>query len=135
MNNRLVHWQAALFALLVMLAVPGRVAQAQFRGTIAGTVRSSGGEPVVGASVAVGAPARLVRTDSLGAFRVDAIPLGDQRIEVRALGFRPEVRVVGVFGTEVVTVDVALRPAAVTLPDVVVSSSREGQLASRTPPK
>lgn len=122
----------ALAALAVLMLFSPATAQAQFNGIVEGTVTSKAGEPVVGASVALGAPARLARTDSLGRYAFDRVPLGDQRIEVRALGFKPVARLAEVRTPEPIRVDVVLETSVVTLPDVVVSTTRDARLASRT---
>ncbi|MGE5926577.1 MAG: TonB-dependent receptor, partial [Gemmatimonadota bacterium] len=62
----------------------------------------------------------------------DAAP-GDQRLEIRALGYRTVAQLVTVRVFETTRVEARLRAAAVSLPDLVVSTSREEQLASRTP--
>src|SRR5690606_4130568 len=122
----------ALCALAALVLFSPATAQAQFSGIVEGTVTSRAGAPVVGASVALGAPARLARTDSLGRYAFDRVPLGDQRIEVRALGFKPTARLAEVRTPEAIRVDVVLETSVVTLPDVVVSTTRDARLASRT---
>jgi outer membrane receptor protein involved in Fe transport len=122
----------ALFALAALMLFSPETARAQFRGIVEGTVTSEAGAPVVGASVALGAPARLARTDSLGHYAFDRVPLGDQRVEFRALGFKPAARLAEVRTTDPLRVDVVLEVSVVTLPDVVVSTTRDARLASRT---
>ena len=121
-----------LFALVALLLFSPEAAQAQFRGAVEGTVTSEAGAPVVGASVALGAPARIARTDSLGHYAFGGVPLGDQRLEFRALGFKPAARLAEVRSTDPLRVDVVLETSVVTLPDVVVSTTRDARLASRT---
>ena len=120
----------SVLAALVLLTPGG--AEAQFRGIVQGTVTTKTGVPVAGASVALGAPARLTRTDSAGRYAFEDVPLGDQRIEFRALGFKPAVRLAAVTSTDPVRMDVVLETSVVTLPDVVVSTTRDARLASRT---
>lgn len=123
---------SVLFALAAFVLLGPSKAEAQFRGIVEGTVTSRAGDPVAGASVALGAPARLTRTDSLGRYGFEGVPLGDQRIEFRALGYKPAARLAEVRSTEPLRVDVVLETSVVTLPDVVVSTTRDARLASRT---
>jgi outer membrane receptor protein involved in Fe transport len=118
-----------------LLVGGSRVAAAQDRvgGAVEGVVATERGTRIAGASVAIGAPARIALTDSMGRFRFVDIPPGDQRLEIRALGYRTVAQLVTVRVFETTRVEAVLRPAAVSLPDLVVSTSREEQLASRTP--
>jgi hypothetical protein len=122
---RHVRWRTAattLAALAVFASGAPRQAAAQgVRGTVEGTVSARKG----GALTAV--------TDSLGHYRLIEVPPGDRRITVRALGYRPVSRLVSVAAFEAARLDVALEESAVALPDVVISTSRDAQLASRTP--
>ena len=122
-------------ATLALLLAGAGTAAAQDRvgGEVEGTVSTGRGTRVPGASIAIGAPARIVLSDSAGRFRIDGIAPGDQRLEVRALGYRTVAQTVTVRAFETTRVEAVLRPAAVSLPDLVVSTSRDEQLASRTP--
>ncbi len=122
-------------ATLALLAGAGGAALAQDRvgGSVEGTVVTGAGAPVAGASIAIGTPARLTVSDSTGRFRFDAIVPGDQRLEIRKLGYRTVAQTVTVRVFETTRVEAVLRAAAVNLPDLVVSTSREEQLAARTP--
>lgn len=122
-------------AAVILLFGIGRSAAAQERvgGTVEGVVSTEGGARLAGASVAIGAPARIVLTDSAGRFRLVDLAPGDQRLEIRALGYRTVAQLVTVRVFETTRVEAVLRAAAVSLPDLVVSTSREEQLAARTP--
>ena len=111
------------------------VASAQdLRGSVEGTVVDAGaGTPVEGASVGIFGQGPRVTSDSLGRFLLERVKFGDQRVEVRALGYQPSAHAVIVVPGGVTRVEVQLRPAVVNLPEVVVSSTREQQLASTTP--
>ncbi len=128
---RLLRGGAAM-ALLVG-ASGNAAAQDRVGGSVEGVVATEAGTRLAGASVAIGAPARIAVTDSAGRFIVADIPPGDQRLEIRALGYRTVAQLVTVRVFETTRVEAVLRPAAVSLPDLVVSTSREEQLASRTP--
>lgn len=51
-------------------------------GTIAGTVRTSGGEPIAGATVRISGSTRVARTDSAGAFTFERLPPGTYLLEI-----------------------------------------------------
>ena len=108
--------------------------QAQdLRGTVEGVVRSAdGGRPVADAMVGVFGLGRHVSSDSTGRFVLTDVRFGSQRVEVRAIGYQPSALAVTVVPGEVTQVELQLKPAVVNLPEVVVSSSREEQLASAT---
>ncbi|HEU4829274.1 MAG TPA: TonB-dependent receptor [Gemmatimonadales bacterium] len=121
-------------ALALLLVGTGRAAaQDRVGGSVEGIVTTESGSRIAGASVAVGAPAHISLSDSAGRFRFDGIAPGDQRLEIRALGYRTVAQLVTVRVFETTRVEAVLRAAAVNLPDLVVSTSREEQLASRTP--
>ena len=61
------------------------------------------------------------------------VEFGSQVIEARALGFQPVRQAVTIIPGDSVTVEFRLKAAAVTLPEVVVSSSREEQTIATTP--
>lgn len=129
----MVRKLASAVATLALLASVARGAQAQgVHGSIEGTV-TAGGQPLPRATVALGNPAQVALTDSAGRFRLAAVSPGDRRVTVRALGFRPVSRLVSVTAFAASRLDVALEESAVQLPDVVISTSRDAQLASRTP--
>jgi outer membrane receptor protein involved in Fe transport len=121
-------------AAVLLFGVGGKAAaQERVSGTVEGIVSTEGGARLAGASVAIGAPARIALTDSAGRFRFVDLAPGDQRLEIRALGYRTLAQLVTVRVFETTRVEAVLRPAAVSLPDLVVSTSREEQLAARTP--
>jgi iron complex outermembrane recepter protein len=103
-------------------------------GSVEGVVLSSdGGKPVADATVGIFGLGRHVSTDSAGRFSLVGVKFGGQRVEVRAIGYQPSAHAVTVVPGEVARLDVRLKAAVVNLPEVVVSSSREEQLASTTP--
>jgi outer membrane receptor protein involved in Fe transport len=111
------------------------MAEAQdLRGTVEGTVvRTDDRRPVPDALVGIFGVGQHVTTDSAGRFQLAGVRFGSQRIEVRAIGYQPSAHAVTVVPGEVTRVEFRLRPAVVNLPEVVVSSTREAQLASTTP--
>ena len=132
MTPRRLRWSA--FLVLAAMTVPGPMLAQELRETIAGVIRSEeNGQPIADATVGVAALGRFTTTDSAGRFRLPGVHFGSHLVEARALGFRPVWRTVTIVPGDTVAVDLALEPAAVTLPDVVVSTTREEQRASTTP--
>ena len=103
------------------------------RGTVEGVVlRQDDGRPVADAMVGIFGAGQHVSSDSAGRFRLTEVRFGSQRVEVRAIGYQPSAHAVTVVPGEVIQVELRLKPAVVNLPEVVVSTSREEQLASTT---
>jgi iron complex outermembrane receptor protein len=122
-------------ALLVVStsAIPVRARGQDVQSSIAGVVLSANGKPVEQASVGIAALGRSVASDSVGRFRLVGVPFGSHLVEARAIGYRPAWQSVTIVPGDSATLEFRLKPAAVTLPDVVVSTSREERLASSTP--
>ena len=116
-----------LAVLLIALSTT-LAAQTPPRGTIAGTVASSVGQPVAGALVSVRATrdtaaSAEVTTDSRGAFHLSLRP-DVFSLVVRHLGFRPAILGgLRVAGGDTVRVRVVLAPTATALSTVVVLRS------------
>ncbi|HEU4474597.1 MAG TPA: carboxypeptidase regulatory-like domain-containing protein, partial [Gemmatimonadales bacterium] len=103
-------------------------------GSVEGTVLSADdGRPIKDAVVGMFGLGRYTTSDTAGHFLLSGVRFGGQRVEVRAIGFQPIAHAVTVVPGEVARVELRLHPAVVNLPEVVVSSSREEQLASATP--
>ena len=108
-------------------------AHAQDGSTVAGVILSIKGAPVSDASVGIPSLARYATSDSAGRFRLTGVRLGSHLVETRAIGYQPARLSVTVVPGDSATLEFRLKPAAVTLPEVVVSTSREKELASTTP--
>ena len=103
-------------------------------GSVEGVVLSTDGRrPIADATVGILGLGRHVTSDSAGRFLLSGVRFGGQRVEVRAIGYQPTAHVVTVVPGEIARLEVRLKPAVVNLPEVVVSSSREAELASTTP--
>jgi iron complex outermembrane receptor protein len=132
MPVRRVLWGAVL--ILCGSTGPALLSAQESRETVVGTVRNhDDGRPVPDATVGVPALGRFTTADSAGRFRLGGVGFGSLLVEARAIGFRPVWYSVTVVPGDSATLELRLRPAAVTLPDVVVSTTREEQLASTTP--
>jgi iron complex outermembrane receptor protein len=132
MPVRRVLWGAVL--ILCGSTGPALLSAQESRETVVGTVRNhDDGRPVPDATVGVPALGRFTTADSAGRFRLGGVGFGSLLVEAGAIGFRPVWYSVTVVPGDSATLELRLRPAAVTLPDVVVSTTREEQLASTTP--
>ncbi len=121
-------------AIALYTGTPSILTAQQPRGTVAGVVlNAADGKPIADASVGIPALGRYVTSDPAGRFRMAEIAFGSQLVEARALGFQPVRQVVTIIPGDSATMEFSLKPAAVTLPEVVVSSSREEQTVATTP--
>ncbi|MEM8898446.1 MAG: TonB-dependent receptor [Bacteroidota bacterium] len=106
-----------LFVLL-FLSVSTLLAQK----TINGTVKSSDGDPLVGATVIISGTSVGALTDGDGAFSI-SLPDGDQMLNVSYLGFATQsVAVTGGYDASV-PLDVSLSPDKLSLDAVVVTGT------------
>jgi iron complex outermembrane recepter protein len=132
MPVRRVLWGA--FLILGGSTGPAPVAAQGSPEVIVGVVRNAeDGRPVPDATVGVPALGRFTTADSAGRFRLGGMRFGSLLVEARSIGFRPVWHSVTVVPGDSATLELWLKPAAVTLPDVVVSTTREEQLAATTP--
>jgi outer membrane receptor protein involved in Fe transport len=119
---------------LVTSTAPARLCGQQLQGTVGGSVlKAEDGTPIADASVGIPELGRYVTADAQGRFRLAGIRFGSQMIEARALGFQPVRQAVTVIPGDSAYVEFRLKAAAITLPEVVVSTSREEQSAASTP--
>lgn len=85
----------AILGLGFLLSVAPVAAQS---GTILGTVRDEGGDPVPRVAIRLRATEFRATTDGAGRFQLNRVPDGDWVLEMRALGFAPIDRAVTVAG-------------------------------------
>ena len=112
-------------SLLVLLAAS---ASAQ---TLTGTVTSTDGGPVAGASVAVLNTPRGAATDADGRFSLSLAP-GSYQVRVTAVGFAAAIRPVTVAASGA-TLDVALQPDETALGEAVVTAEKTETRLQETP--
>src|SRR2546430_4234400 len=90
-------------------------------GTSTGHVTDSvTGRPVVAARLSVVGTDRAVVTAEDGGFVLAAVPAGTQRVRASRIGFSAREETVAVTAGEIVMLNFAIQPIAVTLSDVVV---------------
>lgn len=126
-SHTLVRFLRRVERLLIPLLAPG-VVLAQTAGGVRGLVHDSLGGAVSSAHVSIkglNGPGTATRTDSDGAFRLTAIPLGRAVLEVRRLGYRPLSTPVTIVGGNDLRVDVELVPIPEQLAPVQVRPRAE----------
>lgn len=77
-------------------------------GRVRGFVIDSAGRPVANARVLVSSGREIARTSERGGFTVEDLPTGDQNLEVRAVGYRPQRFRLMITPGETLLVDVEL---------------------------
>jgi hypothetical protein len=115
-------------------AVAGRVydiglgqAASNGKATLTGRVRDAKGESVVGALVFGDVPTSGVATDQFGTYTL-TLPVGRQRLNVRALGFKNTTRLLAVHGNG--RLDLNLEADLTTLKEVVVEAEKAKNVTS-----
>jgi hypothetical protein len=115
-------------------SAPGRVydiglgqAAASGKATLSGRVRDAKGESVVGALVYGEVTTNGVATDQFGAYTL-TLPVGRQRLQVRALGFKNTTRLLNLHGSG--RLDVDLEADITALKEVVVEGEKAKNVTS-----
>jgi hypothetical protein len=93
-------------------------------GRVRGTVQDSVGRPVPSARVLDADERELARTTEAGTFMLEALPAGNQRLEVRAVGFAPQRFAFDVRPDETVLLDVELYGLAPVMATVTATARR-----------
>jgi hypothetical protein len=93
-------------------------------GIVYGVAQDPRGAPLPGAVVMLDGD-RVARSDSAGRFRFDAVAPGPRRLEVRRVGFEPQVTTATAVPGDSVRVIVSAGPAVNTLGEVRVSERRD----------
>lgn len=118
--------------------VVGRVAGAQTRGTISGTITDPNRALVVGATVRALslASGRIVTasTDAAGRYEMSGLPSGDYRLSVGLQGFAAQTRIISLKDSQPATQDFTLAPASLQ-DDVTVTASKGGARESFETPQ
>ncbi|MBA3319280.1 MAG: carboxypeptidase-like regulatory domain-containing protein, partial [Gemmatimonadales bacterium] len=106
-----------LGALKLVLAVQASQA------ALAGTIRDGeSGMPLAGAVVALTDLDREAVSDSLGRYRLSAVPSGPQHLSVKRIGYSPRTMHALFPSQGELKIDLSLNPAPVQLPTLVVRS-------------
>jgi TonB-dependent receptor len=119
---------AVLTTLVLFTAMVGVTLEGQTRGgSIAGRVTDADTRAISGASVRLVGTPLAVRTRDDGTFRIDNVPSGSYTLRVAFLGFAPDTARVSVDEGRAAELQVRLRPVAIQLASVFVTSHRMGE--------
>jgi len=116
-----------------LLALGASEVRAQQTGDIAGTVASSEGETLPGATVQILGLERGTSTGADGDFDLRNVPAGEHVLTVSFVGYETAERDVTVRPGETTTVTVSLTPRNVALEGVVVTSQKRVQRIQEVP--
>lgn len=94
-------------------------------------VDAATGAPVVGAVVSIDTIRVVAQTDSTGKFQLLSVPLGNQTVRLRALGFQPAQQSVAVAPGDSVQLAFTLQRSALALENVVVTGTAAGAAQQR----
>src|SRR4029077_8728580 len=88
---------------------------------------STGQQPLAGAEVVLlgdgGATLRGARTDAAGRFVIPNVPLGEQRVRVRYVGYAPKEQSLTIRDGQTAAIDFALMPRSLQLDQVVITGT------------
>ncbi len=119
---------AVLTSLALLSAMVGVTLEGQIRGgSIAGRVTDADTRAISGASVRLVGTPLAVRTRDDGSFRIDNVPSGSYTVRVAFLGFAPDTARVSVDEGRAAELQVRLRPVAIQLASMFVTSHRMGE--------
>lgn len=108
--------------LTIALVLTPALATAQGTGTIRGRVTDAAtGAALAGAQIRIDGTTLGTQSGNDGSYTVTGVPAGSQFVSVRRVGYAPERASITMAGAADVTHNFALRPAAVTLSEVVVT--------------
>ncbi|HEY2064662.1 MAG TPA: TonB-dependent receptor plug domain-containing protein, partial [Gemmatimonadaceae bacterium] len=92
-------------------------------GQVRGRITEVGGRPLDAAQVLVPGTNRVTRTDARGTYRLGGLPAGTFVVRAQMIGYGASSRQVTTTGSDTITVDFELRPAALALDAVVVTGT------------
>ncbi|MEM6286030.1 MAG: TonB-dependent receptor [Bacteroidota bacterium] len=119
-----------LLLLVALLVAAPALAQT---GTLEGSVRDAVGGPLPGATVQVADTPLGATTDADGRYRLVDVPVGEQTVEVRFVGYATARRLAVVEAGQTTALDVTLREGGVGLDQVVVTADRRERALRDTP--
>ena len=122
---------ATVLAYCVPLAVP---AQQATTGRVQGTVTDARSQtPIGNATVFIETLGIGTQTNDRGGYTLVNVPAGEQKVQVRRLGFASASRTVTVQVGQTTTLDVALTQAVISLDEVVVTGTAAVTRAKEVP--
>lgn len=93
-------------------------------GRVRGTTQDSAGRAVANARILDASERELARTSESGDFAIEALPAGEQQLEVRAVGFTPQRFRFSVLPEQTVLLDVELDQLAPVMAAVTTTARR-----------
>ena len=121
-----------LFSITVMLFTFAHGALAQDTGTITGNV-SDKFEGLPAATVQVVGTNLGTAADTAGNFTLGNVPTGEQKLEIRLIGYQPLTRKVTVMAGQTVEARVTLQESNVNLEEIVVTGTRTAKRITDSP--
>lgn len=117
-----------LFVLVFAFLVVALSASAQERkGTVAGTVKDSGNNPLIGAAVELQPSGRQGTSDDQGQFRIPEVPAGEYTLTASYVGFAPFTTKVNVQSGQTANVEAVLTVASQSDQVMVVAERLQGE--------
>ncbi len=133
-RNGLIAAMVALFCCLPSLAGAGNTDNGKSGANVTGTVvEKESGEPMSHVSVRVLGTMIACVTNADGYYHLEDLPEGNQRIEVRATGYRAITKTVIMAANAAQTLDFSMEVDDIALDEVVVSSNRYASLRRNAP--
>ena len=120
------------FSITLILFALTQQAGAQDTGTLTGKVSDTQGA-LPAATIQVAGTTLGTTTDLEGNFTLDRVPSGEQKLEIRLLGYQPYTQKVTVIAGQTVNVDVTLRESNVNLDEIVVTGTRTAKRITDSP--
>ena len=120
------------FSITLILFALTQQAWAQDTGTLTGKVSDTQGA-LPAATIQVVGTTLGTATDLEGNFTLDRVPTGEQKLEIRLLGYQPYTQKVTVIAGQTVNVDVTLRESNVNLDEIVVTGTRTAKRITDSP--
>ncbi|WP_412468360.1 TonB-dependent receptor [Pedobacter sp. KLB.chiD] len=122
-----------LFATALMMLLTITLFAQGGKGTIKGKVVDSLGNGIPFANIQVKKQNLKTTSDQRGAFKLNAVPVGNQQIKVSITGYDLLEQAVSVTANDTILVTFVLKEQAEGLNDVIVSASRRPESLSQTP--
>lgn len=129
MKHPYVQFFATVFIMLSAVSLSAQTG----KGTISGKVVDSLGNSIPFANIEVKKQHLKTTSDKTGAFKLHAVPAGNQQVKVSVTGYKQFEQEVSVVANDTTRITFVLKEQAEGLNDVIVSASRRPESLSQTP--
>jgi len=127
-DGRLMRIRMSCVALLVSLLAVGAADAGAQTGTVAGRVTDERtAQPVTGTAIEVQGTRLAAVSDADGRYRIASVPAGARTIVARRIGYSVARQSISIADGGQATADFALRPAAQSLDEIVVTGTSGGE--------